>query len=405
LTSANIFSELLCAWCKRTSPSRALWDLRPPVASAVETAVLFGGRGMHLSSGDIAALEHANTVLLSPFAFENATAWRRASCLAVQACVGGDASSHVLPLAGEPQIAARADVERALWAIVPPPQWIVHALTVRRRALSLTVADWEELFDTSAVRVSSFYNDVARPQRLLAPISMMSDVGHGLLPGVISVYFENELSARRHVERRKQLMRVLYPAFRGGMDAFISLRRNLVALSALTEHVGIGVITFAPRGVVALENDHFRTLMSTDPEHERVRAEVKRAAQRAINLCTLGDCASPPRASTEVRTCAACYRIGATLIFDRAAPEPRAVVALVERRGDHPPSLQELGSQFSLTRREIETALLVAHGLPTREIATKLGISVNTARRHVDKILLKLDVANRTAAAAKVFGK
>ena len=361
---------------------------------------------MHLSGRDIDALEHANTVLLSPFAFENAMAWRRASCLAVQACVGADASSHVLPLASEPPIAARADVERALWAIFPPPQWIVEALTVRRRALSLTVADWEELFDTSAVRGSPFYNDVVRPHRLFAPITMMGDLGHGLLPGAISVFFENELSARRHVERRKRLMKVLYPAFRAGMDTFISFRHNLAALTALTEHIGIGVITFAPRRLVAQENDHFRVLMSSDPERERVRAEVKLAAQGAVNLGTLGDCAShPPRASAEVRTCAGCYRIAATLIFDRATPEPKLIVALVERRGDHPLSLQELRSQFSLTRREIEAALLVAHGLPTREIATKLGISVNTARRHVDKILLKLDVANRTAAAAKVFGK
>jgi DNA-binding NarL/FixJ family response regulator len=47
----------------------------------------------------------------------------------------------------------------------------------------------------------------------------------------------------------------------------------------------------------------------------------------------------------------------------------------------------------------------VRNRLPTRQIATELGISLNTARRHVEKILLKLDVTNRTAAAAKIAGQ
>ena len=80
-------------------------------------------------------------------------------------------------------------------------------------------------------------------------------------------------------------------------------------------------------------------------------------------------------------------------------------VALVERLGDRRLTGRELGTRFLLTHREIETAMLVGHGLPTREIATELGISVNTARRHVEKILLKLHVPNRTAAAAKLSGQ
>jgi DNA-binding NarL/FixJ family response regulator len=79
-------------------------------------------------------------------------------------------------------------------------------------------------------------------------------------------------------------------------------------------------------------------------------------------------------------------------------------VALVERLGDKPLTGRELGARYLLTRREIETAMLVRHGLPTRQIATELGISLNTARRHVERILDKLDVNNRTAAAAKISG-
>jgi DNA-binding CsgD family transcriptional regulator len=38
------------------------------------------------------------------------------------------------------------------------------------------------------------------------------------------------------------------------------------------------------------------------------------------------------------------------------------------------------------------------------EIAAELGISVNTARRHIESVPLKLDVQILTAAAAKLSG-
>jgi DNA-binding CsgD family transcriptional regulator len=37
-------------------------------------------------------------------------------------------------------------------------------------------------------------------------------------------------------------------------------------------------------------------------------------------------------------------------------------------------------------------------------MATILGISVNTVRRHVEQILLKLNVHTRTAAVARLTG-
>jgi DNA-binding CsgD family transcriptional regulator len=361
---------------------------------------------MHLSARDIAALEHANTVLLSPFAFDDALAWRRAACRAVEACVGGEGSSYALPMAGEPMIAASAEIERALEALFPPPDWIIEALTVRRRALSLTVADWDELFDASLVRASPFYNEVVRPHGLMAPLAMLAETGEGPIPAAVSVYFADERSARPGAHRRKQLLRLLYPAFRAGLDAFLCLRQNAAALSALAEDAAIGVLMFAPTERRARENDFFRQLMSGEPERDRVRAEVSSTIQGALSLRACGGPASHARrVQTAVRTSSARYRITATFLSDHRTRESIVSIALVERLGDRPLTARELGARFSLTHRELETAMLVRHGLPTREIATELGISLNTARRHVEKILFKLDVPNRTAAAAKISGR
>ena len=64
--------------------------------------------------------------------------------------------------------------------------------------------------------------------------------------------------------------------------------------------------------------------------------------------------------------------------------------------------LQQLVSTGPLTRRESEVAELVAEGLTNREIAARLYLSERTAQNHVQHILTKLDLANRSQITAWV---
>jgi DNA-binding NarL/FixJ family response regulator len=54
-----------------------------------------------------------------------------------------------------------------------------------------------------------------------------------------------------------------------------------------------------------------------------------------------------------------------------------------------------------LTEREWEILGLIAEGKTNKQVATQLFISAETVRTHVSNILDKLDVPNRSAAAAK----
>jgi LuxR family maltose regulon positive regulatory protein len=54
-----------------------------------------------------------------------------------------------------------------------------------------------------------------------------------------------------------------------------------------------------------------------------------------------------------------------------------------------------------LSERELEVLELIAEGLTNREIASRLFLSLNTVKAHTRNIYGKLDVHNRTEAAAQ----
>jgi DNA-binding CsgD family transcriptional regulator len=56
---------------------------------------------------------------------------------------------------------------------------------------------------------------------------------------------------------------------------------------------------------------------------------------------------------------------------------------------------------FGLSVRQNEILLLVSQGHRNKEIADKLGLSVNTVCTHLKQIFEKLHVSSRTAAAAR----
>ena len=58
-------------------------------------------------------------------------------------------------------------------------------------------------------------------------------------------------------------------------------------------------------------------------------------------------------------------------------------------------------SEMPLSNSELEVLRLVNAGLSNQEIAEKLQLSVGATKWHMHRVLRKLAVRNRTAAAAK----
>lgn len=75
-------------------------------------------------------------------------------------------------------------------------------------------------------------------------------------------------------------------------------------------------------------------------------------------------------------------------------PPQRPVLVVVLERGNLPGD-EDLRRRFTLTPRESEVARLMADRLSNGEIAHRLGISVNTARTHGERVLRKLAIHTR----------
>jgi DNA-binding NarL/FixJ family response regulator len=65
---------------------------------------------------------------------------------------------------------------------------------------------------------------------------------------------------------------------------------------------------------------------------------------------------------------------------------------------------QPTGDLASLTPREHEVLALLAKGLPYKEIAERLGVTVGTVRTHLHTVYEKLHVHSRTQAVVKFIG-
>jgi DNA-binding NarL/FixJ family response regulator len=56
-----------------------------------------------------------------------------------------------------------------------------------------------------------------------------------------------------------------------------------------------------------------------------------------------------------------------------------------------------------LTTREVQVLRLVARGMSNREIAAALVLSASTIKAHIEKVMTKLDVSDRTQAAVRAI--
>ncbi|MTD52459.1 LuxR family transcriptional regulator [Amycolatopsis sp. RM579] len=161
----------------------------------------------------------------------------------------------------------------------------------------------------------------------------------------------------------------------------------------ITERMLRQSATLAPIGAVAVQcqerldgSGYPRQLSGTAISlHGRIIAAAQ-AYQTKIEDRPHRSALRPPMAAGFLRAEATAGRL-----------DSRAVEAVLEAAG-HRVS-RAVNGPARLTEREIDVLRLLARGLRSREIATRLVISPKTARNHIEHIYTKIDATNRASAS------
>jgi DNA-binding CsgD family transcriptional regulator len=75
----------------------------------------------------------------------------------------------------------------------------------------------------------------------------------------------------------------------------------------------------------------------------------------------------------------------------------------IVRSASQPVYLSETAERFRLTPREQQTAVLLMDGLTSKEIATRMKISLNTVKTFVRILMIKMEVPTRSGIVGKLM--
>jgi DNA-binding CsgD family transcriptional regulator/tetratricopeptide (TPR) repeat protein len=114
---------------------------------------------------------------------------------------------------------------------------------------------------------------------------------------------------------------------------------------------------------------------------------VKRAESERADLCRTAD--------IELEYCPPFRRLGAHPAGGSLSTVLAAAVQAVPSRRDANPQIASSG----ITAREIDVLKLLSQARTNAEIAVELGIGIETVRRHVSNLLMKIGVRSRVEAA------
>jgi DNA-binding CsgD family transcriptional regulator/PAS domain-containing protein len=209
--------------------------------------------------------------------------------------------------------------------------------------------------------------------------------------------------------QRAAMVRVLVPPFKAGVSEWRRLAARRAELAALLDAIPEAVLMYDGSGGLVHANPRAAELFGM-PGSSGPGAQVRTEAQRiawalAAAAQRTGDSRATSRNNAmethrEVRAEGRVYRLRGTLASGWMPGNEAGVLVTAAFEMVNPLTDIELRSRFGLSAREIEVARLVAAGLSNNEVAEKLGVSYFTARNHVERLLSKLGVGNRSRVGA-----
>jgi DNA-binding CsgD family transcriptional regulator/PAS domain-containing protein len=369
-----------------------------------------------LSMSEVTRLQIALRMLLSPFDFENVADWRCETRREIASLLRSENSISFLPLEGEAPFLSDRPLAMSEYAehyhlLDPTPS----PPTTEAFAWPAVRVKWGVRDDGAWLR-SEFYNDWVKRQSLFQPCGLMVARAADQLPcpgferfaGVAGLWFYRDgAEPRVDGERELAILSILLPAFEAGIDMVLDCPGGRNRLASVLDNLGEGVVLFDEGGHHVYQNSAFGRLMANEPEARRLRMECGRIGQLVMTLAIRHASKSRPLeilgpAEREVRTAMARYRIRGSLAGPGLLESRQLALVVLDRVVPSPPAPRDLRERYGLTTREIAVSLLLADGHSNAEVARLLGVTIHTARRHAEHVLMKLGVHSRAAVSAKL---
>ena len=331
----------------------------------------------------------ANTLslLLAPAAYSDGRAWREDAARDLRCLVGADAAFIAVDDPGG-ATASGIDLDDAILRAYRAHYADVDLGMARQRCLGIEVWCRRGLWAMPELIRSEYYNDFARPNRLMDSFGVA--VASGAQRVRISLLCERASSPAR-TSARLALLNVVLPAFRAGVglsawdtwdDCATRLLNGVDQPLALCDERGQEVYRNG-----ALER-------AAGVVGERLLGAIEHVTRTVAATAHAGGNENPS-VSLVTQSGEWCVR-GSSLPWreDRGAASSRILVSLA-RQARAPIRTAEMRERYQLTQREAEVLELLRRRRSNAEIAEMLHISAHTARHHTANILQKLGVHSR----------
>ena len=360
-----------------------------------------------LSSADLARYRDSIAQLLSPLDAPSVDSWRTRSIESVKKLSGADKGVFMLPLVGHDlTLSDSEEMDTGARAYVEYYHQFDPILQVRRKELGLEVFSCDLLCDPAQLPRMAIHGEWLLPYRLFHPLGMGFEVDGGF--GLASLHlYHRTPTARYFGDTGLSLLQLTLPAFKAGVLTVLRLQRHRAELARTIDAMGSGICLANIAGELVHQNPALGRMLADDPEREKLRAAIQLVARDAGSHAPAriahAHPASKPQVLLQVPTARARYRIRGCLAGAALFHGSVAVMVMVDRVPAGLPSASSLQERHGLTPREVQVAALLAQSTTTAAVATALGISRHTVRRHTEQILGKLGVHARAAVRAKLW--
>jgi DNA-binding CsgD family transcriptional regulator len=350
-----------------------------------------------LSSQDQKRIADASRVIAAPFDFESPDAWMEATATSLREVIGASTAGVSLPSdSGLRVMSPHFSDEVADWYRSFYPL-LERVGTFRRSARSgvLTRRDgygphYEEMLQSSYVQ--EFMHSIKCYDSITIGVRWNA---RGTTPDdVLQILLNTDDPQRPFDEAQVATARLLHPALEAGVSAYRHLRAAHAQVGAIIDASGAACAVFSLGGQLLHCTPALDQALAREPHRERLMEQARHLARSF----------APDRGSLSDVPPAPCTFEGArgqyTLALIRVrslGPRPTVLLTVTpppERRSF--PSQDDLRERFGLTPRQAQVTLLLAERYSNKEIAAALGISVHTARHHVEHVLSQLDVSRTT---------